>query len=166
MAFNQNQDTISTLKLIIFLIVIESLFYFSQVVVIYAAGENTGVNIGTDIPKTLDDYCFKNGYAPSGSRIFDTDTWSFFTVPDGKLYKIDSNPHIFIDIPSEYRTNNGILIDSRDAFGTIKNIIGFITFSIIPYPFNILPTLVVALITIIILYLAYSEVKSWFSVWS
>jgi hypothetical protein len=165
MAFNQNQDTLKTLKLIIFLIVIESLFYFAQVVVIYAQGEVTNINIGTGIPETLDSYCLANGYAPPGSIIFDTDTWSSFRVPDGKLYKINSDPHLFIDIPTRF-SDKGLLVDSRDAFGSIKALLSFVTFAIIPYPFNIIPTLITVLITVIILYLAFSEIKSWLSTFS
>lgn len=153
MSFNQEQDTLKTTKLIIFLIVIEFLMFSASAIVTLSGGQEQ-------------DHTLLKRYYPTGYdlRIEDPVTGQVrvVTVPPGKYFDAKLNELVNIDTV----TDPNELFFPEDPVSTLRLLIGFVTFNSIPYPLSIIPTVVSSIILIVIFMLGYSEIKSWISAWS
>jgi hypothetical protein len=159
MAFNQNQDTLRTLKLVIFLASIVFLFYFANVVTVLATNPNENI----DSPVLLQRY-YPSSYV---LMIEDPVTGQVraVPVPQGKVFDSQLNKLVDANTIDKSELDNSYYLPS-DPLAGIRALIGFITFSILPFPFNIIPTFIVGVISSIIAYLVFGEIKSWLSVFT
>jgi hypothetical protein len=156
MGFNQNQDTLKTMRLVIFLIILEVLFIFSSVIMTYAqTGKDTLVL--SDVPQLkVSDFVW-NEHAKGGG---------YFSSGGGYEAKINGKTYtIYVkegDISSLTRIiNDQNSAELKGSFDYLKFLATVITFGAIPYPYNTIPLLITSLVGFILLYLAYGEVKTW-----
>jgi hypothetical protein len=159
MAFNQNQDTLRTLKLVIFLASIVFLFYLANIVCVMASNPDSDI----DSPVLLQRY-YPSGYV---LKIEDPVTGQVraVPVPQGKVFDSELNKLVDENSISDEDLENAYYVPS-DPLSGIRALIGFITFSILPFPFNIVPTFIVGVISSILAYLVFGEIKSWLSVFT
>jgi hypothetical protein len=162
MAFNQSQDTISTLKLIIFLVVIEFLFYSASTVVTLAQGDTANYDLFGNTQLSIDDFSYHAG----GWYVIDQNgllvpyyTEGYYTDNTGHIVNVDEGDISGLKKAIDDWNNQNPL----NAFSFLTILVSIVTFSFIPAPLNVVPLMVTAIIGFVVVYLAYSEVKGWFS---
>jgi hypothetical protein len=159
MAFVQNQDSLKTLKLIIFLIVIEALFIMASAIITYAETQRDTYSLGENPNLTVGDFVWNSHVDVGGSF---ENPGRYEARIDGKLYVVYCNEG---DIARLSKIIDNLNIDfagkSKNSFGFLEFLFTTITFSIVPYPFNIVPLMVTTIIGFILIYLGYSEVRAW-----
>jgi hypothetical protein len=158
MAFNQNQDTLRTLKLVIFLIVIEFLFFSASAVLSLADNKQTDF-LFSDVPQLkISDFKW-NDHAKGGGYF--SSSGGYEAIINGVTYTIYVKKGDTVALQKVIDDQN--LAESQSGFDLLKFFVATVTFSSIPFPISILPLLVSSLVGFIILYLAYGEVKAWLS---
>lgn len=159
MAFNQNQDTLKTLRLILFLIVIESLFIMASVILTFAQTNTDTYSVDESPNLTINDFVW-NPHVEKGGSFENPGRYEAYI--DGKRYVVYCNEG---DTVRLQQIINNLNIDfagkSKNSFGFLEFLFTTITFSAIPYPFNIVPIFVVSIIGFVLIYLGYSEVRAW-----
>lgn len=160
MSFNQNQDTLKTLKLMIFLIVIEFLLFVASAIMYSAQDKNTDF-VFSDVPKLeITDFVW-NEHAKGGGTF--SSSGGYEAIIDGKTYTIYVKEGDINALQKEIDAQN--LAESQVGFDVLKFLASAVTFSAIPFPLNIVPIFVSMIIGFVIVYLAYSEIKSWLPNW-
>lgn len=158
MAFNQNQDTLKTLKLVIFLIVIEFLFFSASAVLSLTENKQTDFSF-SDVP-VLHITDFKWNEHAKGGGYFSS-AGGYEAIINGITYTIYVKKGDTVALQKVIDEQN--LAESQSGFDLLKYLVATVTFSYIPMPLNIIPILVSSLIGFIIIYLTYGEVKAWLS---
>lgn len=156
MGFNQNQDTLKTMRLVIFLIFIEVLFIFASAIVTYANTNEDSLRL-SDVPQLhVSDFVW-NDHAKGGG---------YFSSSGGYEAKINGVTYTIYVAKGDISALTSIINEQNNAelkggFDFLQFLTTTLSFSIIPYPYNIVPLLITTTIGFIILYLAYGEVKTW-----
>lgn len=164
MGFNQNQDTLKTFGLLVFLIVIELIFICSSFIVAMAYGD-TG-----ELPSFVNpDYLDINEFTwhDWGVAWHYTGVFIFPEIIPGGYYE-DIDGHIFYckdyelqDRIDKYNKNIDENINSYNAMDFVNIIITGVTFNYIPSPYNVIPIVINIIIWSFIGILTYSEIKTW-----
>jgi hypothetical protein len=158
MAFNQNQDTLRTLKLVIFLIVIEFLFFSASAVLSLTEDKQTDFSF-SDVPKLyISDFKW-NEHAKGGGYF--SSSGGYEAIINGITYTIYIKKGDTVALQKVIDEQN--LAEMQSGFDLLKYFVATVTFSYVPFPFNIIPILVVSLIGFVVIYLTYGEVKAWLS---
>lgn len=164
MAFNQSQDTLATLKLIIFLVVIEFLFYSASTVVILAQGDTDPAkyNLFGNTKLSIGDFSYHAGsyyVINQNGLLVPYYSNGYYTDNAGHIVNVDEGDIVGLQKAlDDWNKQNPL-----NAFTFLTILVSIVSFSFIPIPFNIIPLMVTAIIGFVVVYLAYSEVKGWFS---
>jgi len=165
MGFNQNQDTLKTLRLTIFLIIIEVLFIFASAISVIAMGNDVPDSIffeKRDELLKIEDFKFHPAgfvWHYTGLVLMPEFVIAYYEDDKGHVFKVDNK----VDLQKRIDAYNDVIRNKQsNPLDMIGLLVASISFAVIPYPFNIIPLLITVIIGFIIAYLVFSEIKGWF----
>lgn len=165
MGLTQNQDTIKTLKMVIFLIIIEMLFFMSSVVMVYAeSGKNTYNKDLFITDLKVSDFQWHDvlnlGGGAFAFNVYSSEKGGVIRgVAKGDMVALQKAVDERNALYTEFNTNQGNTVD------TLNVLFATLTFGFLPFPLNLIPVFITTIIGLIIAYFLYTEIKSWIPDW-
>jgi len=153
-------DALKSLKMIIFIVCILCLVFFASFITLYAQvkseDRNTNPLFGITAYRYLQTGTYEKEYFyPIPPRYY----YKEEPIPEGYVYDTKDKKLILKSSLTIDQLNE--MIVPSEKFNIINVVFATITFSFIPYPFNIPVIILTWICGFIALWLLYKEIKSW-----